>query len=568
MIPSVFNEPVEDISETELFHTKFGKAQRCDPKATGDDLVIVDLTVTEADHDPVLPTTSNHAEVDVVVDDSPTYLEPPRGAEMSQSGPECDKNGLVDVESLSDIDDKNYTTQPISVSKSTVRPRSPACTRIRETYLGASQNFFFVRNVNRNRFALSLPSSEATSVPSVPANLQKPVVTASRVGLQCVRSHVSVKLPRRRCVASLPHTPMPCHTPPPPLSPGTPTVPAPYASGDSPSTPGAGVNGCGDDSEGRQWKRLRRLRESATAAAADVDQKGEMYDTPKGSGSCDVAVTENGQASESTDSFRRRRERERDSNDSNEDVRNEGGAAFGESSSVGSAVSEKDTLLEGVTSSGGGETDKENDSNHSSDHRLGTSSPPGVVLHDFVHVTECGQDLRAEVGKLFAGRGWPGPTDGVTRNCIGVMLGLGKNLASPTPTATKTTTYLAWASRSGPRPSTRNSNNTAIVGAAILSVYKYRDRRRCGCLEFIVSAERGIGGVLVGLALRYLARHDVWCLFSGVDLSRAKALAAHTGWGFRAVERQTWANAGLNFYETGDVLYMSLPVARPSSSRG
>eukprot|EP00435_Cladocopium_sp_Y103_P011415 s1202_g3.t1 len=156
---------------------------------------------------------------------------------------------------------------------------------------------------------------------------------------------------------------------------------------------------------------------------------------------------------------------------------------------------------------------------------------------------------REQLSSLFATAGWPRRGDGSTREAIAELLGLSK--ASP-----RATTYLAWATR---RDAMQAKH---LLAAAILSVYKYRGKRRCGCLEFIVSRSRGFGSRLLHLAQRFLKAQNISRLFSGVDLSQPYAMAAHNSWGFRRVTQQDWEEAGLATYSQGDVCYMVLDLDR------
>ena len=64
--------------------------------------------------------------------------------------------------------------------------------------------------------------------------------------------------------------------------------------------------------------------------------------------------------------------------------------------------------------------------------------------------------------------------------------------------------------------------------------------------------------MLLAQARRLLAASGISRLYSGADLSRPTALAAHQRWGFRRISRKVWAGAGLAWYAKGDVSYMLL----------
>lgn len=175
-------------------------------------------------------------------------------------------------------------------------------------------------------------------------------------------------------------------------------------------------------------------------------------------------------------------------------------------------------------------------------------------LHGFTQVSTCDPGRVDAARRLFHRYGWPRPTDKASRLYISEMLGRRRRRHRGKGRMTvKRTTYLAWAALDKP--------GSPMVAAAILSVYLYRDaRRRCGCLEFIVSKSRGAGGQLVGLARDILLDLGVPRLFSGADLSRPLALKAHVSWGFRAVEQDEWLRAGLLMYGQGAVLYTVLDL--------
>merc|ERR1712060_232380 len=121
-------------------------------------------------------------------------------------------------------------------------------------------------------------------------------------------------------------------------------------------------------------------------------------------------------------------------------------------------------------------------------------------------------DVLHDVKGTFYRHGWPRPTDKHTRTVIAEMLGVSVNDKTPARKPVKKSTYCAWATRAA-------GAGEEIVAAAILSVYRYRDgRRRCGCLEFIVSRVRGLGFDLVQLARAYLVLENIGVMFSGADL--------------------------------------------------
>ncbi|CAE7425072.1 unnamed protein product [Symbiodinium sp. CCMP2592] len=178
----------------------------------------------------------------------------------------------------------------------------------------------------------------------------------------------------------------------------------------------------------------------------------------------------------------------------------------------------------------------------------------GFQLRGYLQVRTCDLQMRERLRTLLC-RGWPSssPSEGATRDSISELLGLCPSTGKPG--AVKATTYLAWALPADGRRA------GALVGAAVLSVYRYRGRRRCGCLEFITSRRSGAGAALLRLATRFLQAQQIDRLYSGVDLSRPNAFEAHRRWGFRVVEEQEWAHAGLAFYRQGDVRYMLLDLS-------
>jgi len=178
----------------------------------------------------------------------------------------------------------------------------------------------------------------------------------------------------------------------------------------------------------------------------------------------------------------------------------------------------------------------------------------GFQLRGYLQARTCDLQMRERLRTLLC-RGWPSssPSEGATRDSISELLGLCPSTGKPG--AVKATTYLAWALPADGRRA------GALVGAAVLSVYRYRGRRRCGCLEFITSRRSGAGAALLRLATRFLQAQQITRLYSGVDLSRPNAFEAHRRWGFRVVEEQEWAHAGLAFYRQGDVRYMLLDLS-------
>lgn len=185
-----------------------------------------------------------------------------------------------------------------------------------------------------------------------------------------------------------------------------------------------------------------------------------------------------------------------------------------------------------------------------------------LVLHGFEQVLRCDDTLLRRARELFLRRGWPGPNDRKARMSITELLGLSGRLKMTRRRKKwrrpggKRATYLGWAMAPGAGP-----DGEQLAAAAILSVYRYRGRRRCACLEFVVSQVRGAGSMLLRFARRFLQVQQITRLYSGVDLSRPLALSAHLQWGFRTVEKENWAQAGLAFYSGGDVLYMMLDLA-------
>ncbi|CAK9080947.1 Hypothetical protein SCF082_LOCUS38947 [Durusdinium trenchii] len=183
-------------------------------------------------------------------------------------------------------------------------------------------------------------------------------------------------------------------------------------------------------------------------------------------------------------------------------------------------------------------------------HPLHPLSPNRSCLRGFIPVRACHLKQRERIASLFGDAGWPQPADYATREAIAELLGL------PSKAPPKAVTHLAWAAR---RDGILQREDR-LLAAAIVSVYRYRDRRRCGCLEFIVSRARGLGTRLLRLAQRFLKEQNISRLYSGVDLSRPYAMAAHHRWGFRKVTQQAWAEAGLATYNQGDVCYMVLDM--------
>lgn len=177
----------------------------------------------------------------------------------------------------------------------------------------------------------------------------------------------------------------------------------------------------------------------------------------------------------------------------------------------------------------------------------------GVVLSGYTQVRRCDRSLRKAMARLFHRTGWPGPRSGVTRLAISELLGtsMGKS-------RTLATTHVAWASLK------EQDGSSRMVGAAILSLYRRKEQAGCGCLEYIVSKHRGVGRLLVQRAQEFLQKYRLCRLFSGADMSRRWAVAAHEKWGFLPITREEWTAAGLDFYAKGDVMYMMLQMPRRS----
>lgn len=178
---------------------------------------------------------------------------------------------------------------------------------------------------------------------------------------------------------------------------------------------------------------------------------------------------------------------------------------------------------------------------------------PQLFVHEFVQVKSCDRRIRERAGQLFVRHGWPLREDGAARKSITSLLGLrnqGKSDGCLPPS-----THLGWITKA------TDGGKKLMVAAAIVSLYRYRDRRRCACLEFIVSRSRGAGTQLLDYTKRFLVSQEISKFFSGADLSRPKARDAHQRWGFREVDHDEWAQAGLKFYSGGDVLYMLFEVA-------
>ncbi|CAE7823346.1 unnamed protein product [Symbiodinium sp. CCMP2456] len=146
----------------------------------------------------------------------------------------------------------------------------------------------------------------------------------------------------------------------------------------------------------------------------------------------------------------------------------------------------------------------------------------GFQLRGYLQARTCDLQMRERLRSLLC-RGWPSPSpsEAATRESISELLGLCPSTGKPgKPGAVKAATYLAWALAADGRGA-----RGALVGAAVLSVYRYRGRRRCGCLEFITSRRSGAGAALLRLATRFLQAHQITRLYSGVDLSRPNAFA-------------------------------------------
>jgi hypothetical protein len=178
---------------------------------------------------------------------------------------------------------------------------------------------------------------------------------------------------------------------------------------------------------------------------------------------------------------------------------------------------------------------------------------PRFSYNQFMKVQDCDLAIREELRALFFKKGWSAPEDAACRESIEYYLGL-DNKAKKKPPSTIHVNWAVRAGTSGPK-----------VAAALLSLYLYRgarDRRCCGCLEYIVSSSRGAGTRLIQNAKDFLRSKGVRYLFSAADLSRTggprsiSALQAHARWGFKDIDEKTWAEAGLAFYMQGDVRYM------------
>lgn len=179
-----------------------------------------------------------------------------------------------------------------------------------------------------------------------------------------------------------------------------------------------------------------------------------------------------------------------------------------------------------------------------------------VVVHGYQQVRRCNPSLVEQAKTLLFRHGWPLSEDAATRQHIVKLFGQsGKHTFG----RANVSAHLGWVTQ--PRGALRES----LVAVAILSVYRYRDSRRCGCLEFIVSRMRGAGTELVERAKEQLEEENIPRLYSGADLSRKVALRAHLRWGFRGIEEDEWSRAGLQLYGEGDVCYMSLDLSARTS---
>eukprot|EP00746_Dinoflagellata_sp_MGD_P099254 gnl/MRDRNA2_/MRDRNA2_40361_c0_seq1.p1 gnl/MRDRNA2_/MRDRNA2_40361_c0~~gnl/MRDRNA2_/MRDRNA2_40361_c0_seq1.p1 ORF type:complete len:902 (-),score=214.43 gnl/MRDRNA2_/MRDRNA2_40361_c0_seq1:66-2771(-) len=181
---------------------------------------------------------------------------------------------------------------------------------------------------------------------------------------------------------------------------------------------------------------------------------------------------------------------------------------------------------------------------------------PGKVMSvaPYVKVIECPEETRQSLFELFITHGWDRDEDEECREYLHKLLYLGSDPSKATPCI-----YVSWVT----------NDEDFLVGAAILRMQLYRDRRRCGKLMYIVSVQRGAGKLLIRSAHIFLKAHGVLRFFSAADLSRESddetetlsALEAHKRWGFKRCERQVWMDAGLKPYKKNcDVEYMMMEV--------
>eukprot|EP00929_Paragymnodinium_shiwhaense_P112584 TRINITY_DN80830_c0_g1_i1.p1 TRINITY_DN80830_c0_g1~~TRINITY_DN80830_c0_g1_i1.p1 ORF type:complete len:435 (-),score=81.06 TRINITY_DN80830_c0_g1_i1:40-1344(-) len=197
-----------------------------------------------------------------------------------------------------------------------------------------------------------------------------------------------------------------------------------------------------------------------------------------------------------------------------------------------------------------------------------------LQVQGFMPVRSCDAKVLRGSSQFFNCFGWPGdcPDDALARESISALLGM-----RPPPQQqcgslvcechrqsdcgcwnearwrSAKSTHLAWAIHP-------EADEHPLAAAALLSVYKYRGKRRCACLEFITSRKRGAAFALLQRAAQLIGKDGITRLFSGCDLSRPGALEAHVRWGFRPVTRQVWEGAGLATYTNGDVCYMMTHV--------
>merc|ERR1712118_17879 len=117
----------------------------------------------------------------------------------------------------------------------------------------------------------------------------------------------------------------------------------------------------------------------------------------------------------------------------------------------------------------------------------------------YIKVLDCPEGRRLDLYNLFVSHGWDREEDVECRQYLHKILGPDSDKSK-----VKGTTFISWAT----------DFKDGLVGAAILLMQLYRDRRRCGKLMYIVSASKGAGKLLIHAAHLFLRSHDVPRFFS------------------------------------------------------
>lgn len=160
------------------------------------------------------------------------------------------------------------------------------------------------------------------------------------------------------------------------------------------------------------------------------------------------------------------------------------------------------------------------------------SSSAAIHLTHFMSVLDCNSVTRDNLVQLFATAGWTRPED--EDSLVSIRYMLQNELSSQ-----NALTYVCWATQ-----------GNALAGALILSLHPLWTTP-CAQIQFIVSALRGTGWLLIKAAVDFIHSRGVRSLYSAADLSKEctpekrGSLAAHLRWGFQEIAVAQWEAAGL-----------------------